>query len=243
MSLKNALEASPPTLCVVAGLPLLTVALLGSVKLAGFEAELTTLPERVLTGLAATLLLVTGLALYLRERKPVDAKPRATDDPTNDPGSWLEMWKVMPPAFVKENTGDPAAVHRHLLDNQELRMLQGPSESTAHPGDMRALIAKDHADGDHRAFECGISWQLELCDPGGIADPVPIITVKKRFEYAKRFFIVGMCLPVRVTVPKDAYQVRVRRWNQLPVFTPVVRESEPAITVPVGAAWHRLANK
>jgi hypothetical protein len=148
------------------------------------------------------------------------------------------MLGVMPPIFLKEYTTTPADVHAHMLENRALA-LQGPTGSSMLPPELKELIAEDHARGDRRCLERGISWQLELCDPGGAAPPMTIMTVKHRFEYMKRRFVVGMCIPVQISLPPGTSSVNVRLWNNEPLFAPILGNAEPAMTVPVGRAWHR----
>jgi hypothetical protein len=232
MSLKSVLRASPATLFNLFGLLLLSVALLGSLKVGSVEAGFRSVAERAVVGIVAVMLIAVGFVLSSR-RSP------ASQTIEHDPAFWRAMLGVMPPIFVKEYTTQLPDVHTHFLENAALLALQGPAGSSMLPPDLKELIAEDHARGDRRCRERGISWQLELCDPGGVAPPMTIMTVKHRFDHAKRRFVVGMSIPVQVSLPPGTSAANVRLWNNQPLFAPILGGAEPSMTVPVGRAWHR----
>jgi hypothetical protein len=111
---------------------------------------------------------------------------------------WELVFEAIPfPSFIKEFPNDS-----HIRDSKALTQFQGRKPKARSAEDEVAdRICRDHANGDEKAEQEGVSVQLEQTDKVSTLHPRSILTLKSCIEFEDKKYIVGCYVPV--IVPDD----------------------------------------
>jgi hypothetical protein len=177
-------------------------------------------PSYILAGIGGVLL-VFGIILQFGQGR-IRARQEFSDPVFYDALFWHELFKVMPPAFVKEvktkesgkakNSGKKVDTKlgeefKQIARNEAFKNFQG-DERPGSVGDKdRKLITGDHDRGDELASKQGESLFLELSDSYGMNPAYAIVTRKTAIEHHGRKFIVGWFVPVKLPETLDDGEV------------------------------------
>jgi hypothetical protein len=164
----------------------------GSLQLGNITVPpLATAPRQISVGLVGAVLLVSSFVSIESAGSSLKSGVLA------DPGFWLKVFDIMPPAFIKEypNPGN-------LTDNQSFRTMHGiqPRE-LVDTTEFHALVNSDHKQGDLKAATEGMSVYLEFSDHTPTKRPQLILTFKHRIEHKDHTYIAGWMVPIENPPP------------------------------------------